>query len=121
METHNVEGMTTQEALNVIYPPVLGFDLKSETQYNGAVDTLKSLAYHYHKGVKDPNAISDANYNDLLAQLAQYEQDHPKEKRPDSPVGKVKGGVFDEGFSLERPVAVAEAVSSGSAGTSPVG
>ncbi len=59
-------------------------------------ELLARYSYHYY--VLDAPLVSDAEYDALLRQLQQLEQEHPELRTPDSPTQRVGGAVL-EGFN----------------------
>ena len=68
-------------------------DNQTESRMRELHDKLNQYNYEYH--VLDKPSVSDAEYDSLLNELIQLEQQHPELKLPDSPTQRVGGNVLD--------------------------
>ncbi|WP_100334194.1 NAD-dependent DNA ligase LigA [Bacillus alkalisoli] len=68
-------------------------DNKTESRMRELHDRLNQYNYEYH--VIDKPSVSDAEYDSLLNELIQLEQQYPELKLPDSPTQRVGGNVLD--------------------------
>ncbi|QWC00010.1 NAD-dependent DNA ligase LigA [Mycoplasmatota bacterium] len=72
------------------------------------IDELKSLLNHYNHEyyVMDNPSVSDSEYDQLMNELIQLEEEHPEYKTPDSPTQRVGGEVSSkfEKVEHERPM-----------------
>ncbi|WP_096155801.1 NAD-dependent DNA ligase LigA [Bacillus sp. FJAT-45066] len=67
-------------------------DNKTESRMRELHDRLNQYNYEYH--VIDKPSVSDAEYDSLLNELIQLEQQYPELKLPDSPTQRVGGNVL---------------------------
>lgn len=74
----------------------------SRTAYRTGVDQALEACRAYYAG--HDQTLSDAAYDQLMAELAEYEHDHPDHVVPRSPVGKVAGGIGPSGESAAHTV-----------------
>ncbi|MDX5474515.1 MAG: NAD-dependent DNA ligase LigA, partial [Bacillaceae bacterium] len=68
-------------------------DNQTESRIRELHDKLNQYNYEYH--VLDKPSVSDAEYDSLLNELIQLEQQHPELKLPDSPTQRVGGNILD--------------------------
>ncbi|MFP4478184.1 MAG: NAD-dependent DNA ligase LigA [Candidatus Izemoplasmatales bacterium] len=72
------------------------------------IDELKKLINHYNYEyyVKDNPSVSDVEYDQLMKELIELEEEHPEYKTPDSPTQRVGGQVSSkfEKVEHERPM-----------------
>jgi DNA ligase (NAD+) len=68
-----------------------------------AEELRKEIAYHDHRYyVLDDPEITDPDYDDLLRELRQIEEDHPELLTPDSPTQRVGGKPLDKFKQVEH-------------------
>lgn len=65
-------------------------------------EKINQYDYEYH--VLDDPTISDVEYDKLLNELTQLEEDHPQYKRDDSPTQRVGGKVLDGFTKVEHSI-----------------
>ncbi|MBM7094929.1 NAD-dependent DNA ligase LigA [Bacillus sp. H-16] len=75
---------------------------EAKTQLNHLTDTLNEYAYHYY--VLDIPKVSDAEYDQLLRDLIDLEEQYPELKRDDSPSERVGGEILDRFQKVQHDV-----------------
>ncbi|RNA66735.1 NAD-dependent DNA ligase LigA [Alteribacter keqinensis] len=75
---------------------------EAKTQLNHLTDMLNEYAYHYY--VLDTPKVSDAEYDQLLRDLIDLEEQYPELKRDDSPSERVGGEILDRFQKVQHDV-----------------
>lgn len=77
--------------------------MKREEVKNKIKKLREELRYHQHKyHVLDNPEISDAEYDEMMNELKNLEEEYPEFKSPDSPTQRVGGEVLDEFEKVEH-------------------